>query len=139
MIFSLCALFIWGGPVYEQVLHRWSPALRGWQMFSGQGLGVLQARWFAANADGTRELLDRYAILAPGEPLPLRPERRLKDEDAALRVARQLCKSLGPGADVRLELQSSTRKGWKTVIDGTTNECTRPKQRAAAAPPAADR
>ncbi|MES2642825.1 MAG: hypothetical protein V4850_25300 [Myxococcota bacterium] len=127
VVFSLCALFIWGGPIYEQVLHRWSPALRGWQMFSGQGLGVLQARFVAVHADGTREQLDRYAILAPGEPLPRRVERRLKNEDAAHRVARTLCTSLGADVDVRVELRRSTRKGWTTVLDGTTNECPKPR------------
>ncbi|MDP2307205.1 MAG: hypothetical protein Q8P18_14360 [Pseudomonadota bacterium] len=121
---------IWGGPLCEQVLRVHSPALRGWQMFSGQGLGVLQARFFVVREGGAYEPLDRYALSARGAPLPPRADRRIKDEEAAHKIARKLCPLLGPDADVRMELQSSTRFGWKTLTDGTANECTRPKQSA---------
>ncbi len=129
--FLAFALFIVAGPIGEQTFRVRHPVLRGWQMFGTEGLDATQARFFTIGAGGVREDLDRYAILTPGQPLPPRKDRRIADVPAARRIARTLCRRLGAGADVRVELTTATRRGWTIAEDGATNECTRLSERGA--------
>ncbi len=95
---------------------------RAWDMFSGFGLAATQVAFVQALPDGTKEPIDRYDLLATNEH-----ERaalaHVKDKDAALAIARRLCRHLGPTADVRVRLDVATRAGWHRVLRETDNQC----------------
>lgn len=113
-----CALYLWGAPFARQVLGVRHPAVRSWQMFSGTGLDVTQARYVAVRADGA-VFVDPVAagVIAPP------PRGRFLTRRDARDLAEALCRRMGPGADVRLTFREATRKGWRVKESGRVNRC----------------
>lgn len=113
-----CVLYVWGAPLLRQVGGVRHPVLRGWQMFSGAGLDVTQARYVGVRADGA-VFVDPVAagVAEPGR------RGRFQTYGDAREVAEALCGRLGPGADVRLAFREATRKGWRVKERGRVNLC----------------
>jgi hypothetical protein len=126
--FVVVLAWIVGAPLYRQVLAGSNAHARAWVMYSGIGLGVVDARFYERRPDGTRRPLDRFRDLEVGRPV--RPAaRRLVGQRATLEIARRLCRRLGKDADVRVVARRATREGWLLDYDGEENLCTAPRPR----------
>jgi hypothetical protein len=126
--FVLALVWIVGPPFYRQILHGKNKHARAWVMFSGIGIGAVDARFYAQLPDGTRRELDRFAELGSKRPVSAR-KRRIRGEQATWGIARQLCRKLGDGADVRVVARRGTRDGWVVDDDGESNVCAAPPPR----------
>jgi hypothetical protein len=123
--FVALAAFIVGAPVYRQLLGGKNRHLRAWVMFSGIGLGAVEARFSIRRPDGTLEPIDRFA--ARGQKAPDDPRRRrIKGARETWNEARRICRASSGSPDVRVEARRATRDGWVVDFDGTTNLCTEP-------------
>lgn len=130
--FVLVLAWMIGPPFYRQILHGKNKHARAWVMFSGIGLGVVDARFYAQLPDGTRRELDRFEELGGKRPKSV-SKRRIRGQQAVWGIARQLCRRLGDEADVRVVARRGTREGWVVDYDGESNICTtasprRPRQ-----------
>jgi hypothetical protein len=115
-------VWMWAGPMHDQVLRGRSEVLRGWQMFAGAGLATTEVHFYTRDAEGIDRTLDRYALLAPNGERP-RSLTHLKDAAAVKKVAQRLCRKLGDGADVRAGFRTATRMGWKRRLGREENLC----------------
>jgi len=112
------------GPCYRQVLGGRSHVFRSWRMFSGIGIGVVDARFAERLPDGSERRLDRFAVLGYRDPYRApRAVRRLAGRDATAELARRLCAAFGAGADVRAYSRIATAGGWEPLDDGARNLC----------------
>lgn len=120
--FTLLAL-MWGAPFMRHVVKARNPVFQGWGMFGSAGLSATQVEFRHRHADGSGDVIDRYALLVPPGEVPPRTLRRLKDVQAVRHVGRALCGALGPDAHVVAQFRIATRSGWKTVMAGEENLC----------------
>ena len=97
--------------------------LRPWVMFAGSGLDATEVRFMQRDPEGKETPLDRYALLAEGDPDAQAGLRRVKDAPAAQRIAASLCRKIGPHPDVRVYMREATRQGWKRTLRGDRNLC----------------
>lgn len=119
--------FLAGSPAYRQVFGGRNPALRPWVMFSGYGTEYCQVAFHRRGADGD-ERVDRLAVLGQDAVWDApRDVRRLKSEKEVRRQARQLCKALAPGTDLRADARCATRQGWRSVMAREEDLCRRPR------------
>ena len=61
--FLVIAAFMIAGPIAEQAFGLRTAMLRSWTMFSGIGLGVIDASFAIRQPDGSLVPLDRFAML----------------------------------------------------------------------------
>lgn len=121
-VFGLVTAFVWSAPAYVQLFHgpiRW---LRPWAMFSGAGLDATEVRFVERLPDGSDRPLDRYELLAT-TPAQRAALAKVRDEAAARKLGRRMCKAIGEGADVRAYMRIATRQGWKRVLRAKENLC----------------
>ena len=121
-VFVLILAWIVGAPFYRQILGGKNKHARPWVMFSGISVGAMDAKFYEQQADGTRRKLDRYEALGAERPKNPR-KRRLKGKHGAWGIARQLCRRLGPDADIRAVVRRATKDGWVLDYDGEENMC----------------
>jgi hypothetical protein len=116
-VLAVVSLYLVSGVVLRQGLGarlgRSASIFPVWQMFSGSGLGLSQVRYFEQDqADGRREI-DRYETMGVERLDQPRGVWRVHGTDGARRLGKKLCRALGPGARVELELRTGTRRGWR--------------------------
>jgi len=127
LVFAILFLWMAAGPFLSQVLdvrHELTRYVRVWSMFSGRGIGFVEARFFQKMPDGSERDLDRFELL--GFPEPRRAPAwlwRIPSAGRARSIAVQLCAKLEPGADVRTVIRRATSQGWVAQFDGSNNWC----------------
>jgi hypothetical protein len=133
--FFACAAFIVLAPGYRQFVEAAPPYTIRWEMFSGIATDLFEVSYATLAADGTRVPLDRFSTLGFPEPSQApRNVRTIKQEAEAWNIARALCRTLGPGKPVFMQLRDATRRGWKLVEDGSQDVCQRSAQPVRAKP-----
>ena len=127
VVFAGLVFWMAAGPFYYQVLGRRGGIahyVRPWVMFSLRGIKFVEARFLQKMPDGTLKELNRFALLGYPDrakaPLGL---RRIPNQDRTLHIAKKLCASLGPGADVRIVSRFATTRGWRRQYRGTERIC----------------
>jgi len=119
-VFLAILAFMVGGPLAEQVFGLRSVVLRSWTMFSGMGLGVIDASFAIRQADGAFVPLDRFATL---DASPDGKLKRIESRDELASVIKRLCMAAGQGADIRASARQATRDGWRIVWTDSQNAC----------------
>lgn len=119
-VFIAIALFMLAGPVVEQVLGTRSTFWRSWTMFSGIGLGLVDASFQTRQSDGTLLPLDRFATLDAQRD---RKVRRIVGADELTKLIQRLCQALGPEADLRVKARVAMRQGWQIIRTEDRNAC----------------
>ena len=118
--FLVIAAFMIAGPVAEQAFGLRTPLLRSWTMFSGIGLGVIDASFAIRQPDGSLVPLDRFAMLGASHDGKL---KRIEDRDELASIIMRLCEAAGQGADIRVSARQGTRDGWRVVHTDAANAC----------------
>ena len=118
-----------GGPVLRQGLgvdHLAGAPTRllpRWAMFGSVGFGLTQVRFWRIDAAGQPQDVDASAALGLSFLDQPRGVWRLHGKADALRLGDRLCRTLGPGTDLRVYARTATRNGWKREAKGTRNLC----------------
>ena len=135
MLVVIAALL--AGPIGAQFLGIRSTWLRGWRMFAGQGLGMVQLDGEVWLRDGTRRAL---RVTDLGEVRPRAPKSRLVEpgrEDAALR---DVCRRVEGAKSVIARTRVAVREGWTAWVSRKRVDCpakrTKGDQRSSGPPPA---
>jgi hypothetical protein len=121
-VFAVALAFIVGAPLCRQFLGVKTHHLRAWIMFSGIGLGAMDVRFYERRPDGSESELDPFRVLGQKRPEKIH-DQRLRGEQAVVRVARRICRRLGPGTDLRARGRRATQKGWVREFRGEQNLC----------------
>jgi hypothetical protein len=130
--FAALALAITLGPASRQVFRGEGRLLRSWRMFSGPGLGLIDARFALRGADGSEAPLDRYAVLGLDVPRAAPASvRRPRGPGEFYALVRRLCARLPPGADLRARVRVAVRSGWRPLDLGDRSLCAPPDPSAA--------
>lgn len=120
MVFLAIALFILAGPMVEQVFGQRTAFWRSWTMFSGIGIGLIDASFSVRQADGSLTPIDRFATLDERRNGKL---RRIETSEELSSIIARLCASLGAGAELRVKARQATRDGWRIIHPGEQNAC----------------
>jgi len=120
VLFMAIAAFMVTGPVIEQGFGARTAFWRSWTMFSGIGLGVIDASFAIRQPDGSLVPLDRFAMLGASHDGKL---KRIEDRDELASIIMRLCEAAGQGADIRVSARQGTRDGWRIVHTDTANAC----------------
>ena len=118
--FLAIAAFMFAGPMLEQIFGARTAFWRSWTMFSGIGIGLVDASFASPRPDGTLSPIDRFVLLGA------KPEGRLKrieSQDELTTIIARLCTALGPGADLRVKARQATTSGWKPLRWDDKNAC----------------
>lgn len=120
IIFMAIAAFMLAGPVIEQLVGTRTVFWRSWTMFSGIGIGLVDATFSSRQPDGSLMPIDRFAVLDERRNGKL---RRIETTEELTSIIAQLCASLGAGADLRVKARQATREGWRIINMGEQNAC----------------
>ena len=120
VLYMAIAAFMVTGPVIEQGFGARTAFWRSWTMFSGIGLGVIDASFAIRQPDGSLVPLDRFAMLGASHDGKL---KRIEDRDELASIIMRLCEAAGQGADIRVSARQGTRDGWRIVHTDTANAC----------------
>jgi hypothetical protein len=118
--FLFIAAFMVAGPIAEQAFGLRTALLRSWTMFSGIGLGVIDASFAIRQPDGSLAPLDRFEMLGASRDGKL---RRIEDRAELASIIERLCAAAGQEADIRVSARQGTRDGWRVVHTDTANAC----------------
>ena len=125
--FAAIALFVAFAPAWGQVFGGRGRLLRSWRMFADPGRGLVDARFALRLADGSDRPVDRYAVLGLDPPRTAPSAvRRPRGRDEFYALAHELCRRLGPGADLRADARVAVRAGWRPIGLGERNLCLSP-------------
>jgi hypothetical protein len=116
-IFIIIATFMLAGPVIEQFVGTRTVFWRSWTMFSGIGIGLIDASF---SVPGSLTPVDRFAALDERRNGKL---RRIETTEELTAIIRRLCAALGAGADLRVKARQATRDGWRVINTGEQNAC----------------
>lgn len=121
----VAVLLLWMtvGAVVRQGFGVESPALPAWHMYRTFGTGLLDIRM--TRVDGGRtERVDRLAALGyPDWREAPRGVRWVRDPAVLDGQIAEVCETLGPGVDLRVEARLSRVAGWRVLRDGRANAC----------------
>lgn len=93
-------------------------------MFSGIALDLFEVTFETLDVDGKRVPVDRFSLLGYAEPERApRNVRTLKTRNEVWVLAKRMCTQLGPKASLYARLRDATRRGWKTLEDGSIDFC----------------
>lgn len=113
---AFCSIvaFMVTGPIYRQVLGGEGRHFRSWVMFSGIGVGVIDARYYLVDADKPDKQLNHLEILDGEYVRSGRSNVWLtkRSTGGPASVVRMLCRKLAPGASIRVSSRVATRRGW---------------------------
>jgi hypothetical protein len=113
------------GPIGPQVFDVGDPWLPRWAMFSTFGQDICAVAYWRQAPGGTRERLDRYALLGEESRWKARKSvRKVTDVAGGLSLGRRLCQALGEGADVRMRLRCREGTAWAELVSPEQNACT---------------
>ena len=125
----LTSLLVFGtwmlvGPLWRQVLgHRpdfWFPK---WTMFTSYGKDVCKVEYHAG-AGLKSPKIDVFEVLGYEQPWDMpRNYWRLKSQNSVNQLGRRLCRTMGPGAEVRANVWCGHSTGWKRKDKATVNLC----------------
>lgn len=121
--FVFLAAIVLAGPSHLRLLAPRAP-LHGWAMYRDLADGFIDAQFFRREPGGALAPIDPVRALPrerPGAPTP----RRIRGRGQLLTLARALCRSLGPGADLRVIARRATPDGWVPEADGADDLCLR--------------
>lgn len=130
LLFGAALVGILAGPGRLGGTTTRSP-LRGWAMYGDLAIGLVDARWVQV-AGGREAPLEPAAVLAGGAQGAA--GRRLVGRGPFLGLGRQLCRALGPGAEVRAYARIATPRGWEVLEAGERDHCGRGPAGAGAGP-----
>ena len=141
-VFLMFAAFMTAGPFYSQLLGGNRVLFRSWTMFSGSGVGTIDARFTHVLDDGTEIVLNRHELLAE----MYRQQKKKRREGwfyrnwpkwksspgvfwlvhvrngGSVLHARRLCEVVGSGS-IRIDSRIARRRGWVPALDGKVIEC----------------
>lgn len=120
ILFLAIAVFLLAGPMIEQVFGQRTAFWRSWTMFSGIGIGLVDASFAIPQPDGSLKPVDRFATLDEKRNGKL---RRIETSEELMSIIARLCASLGAGADLRVKARQATRDGWRVINPGEQNAC----------------
>ncbi|MBK1865871.1 hypothetical protein [Taklimakanibacter albus] len=120
LAFLAIAVFMLAGPVIEQFAGTRTVFWRSWTMFSGIGIGLVDASFSVRQPDGTSAPIDRFAVLGERRNGKL---RRIETSEELTSIIERLCAALGSGADLRVKARQATRDGWRIINTGEQNAC----------------
>jgi hypothetical protein len=118
--FLVIAAFMIAGPAAEQIFGLRTAFLRSWTMFSGIGLGVIDASFAIRQPDASLAPLDRFAMLGAPRNGKL---KHIETRDELASIIKRLCAAAGQGADIRVSARQGTSDGWRVVHTDTANAC----------------
>jgi hypothetical protein len=111
-VFFIIVFWMCFGPIYTQLFGRENVLFRHWVMFSGIGIGVVDAAFY--DASGTR--LDYARSL--GYP---RSFKLMQVSDQTIfRIGQKLCADDG---DIRASARIATPSGWETLVGDSQIIC----------------
>ena len=117
VMFLAIAAFILAGPVIEQFAGTRTVFWRSWTMFSGIGIGLIDASF---SVPGSLMPIDRFAALDERRNGKL---RRIETTEELTVIVQRLCAALGQGAYLRVKARQATRDGWRVINTGEQNAC----------------
>jgi hypothetical protein len=120
IIFMTVAAFMLAGPVSEQLAGTRTVFWRSWTMFSGIGIGLIDASFSVRPPDGGLMPIDRFVALGERRNGKL---RRIETSEELTSIVERLCAALGSGADLRVQARQATRDGWRIITMGEQNAC----------------
>lgn len=120
VIFMAVAAFMLAGPVIEQLVGTRTVFWRSWTMFSGIGIGLIDASFSVRQPEGSLMSVDRFVTLDERRNGKL---RRIETPEELTAIIERLCASLGAGADLRVKARQATRDGWRSLNMGEQNAC----------------
>jgi len=120
LAFLAIVAFMLAGPVIEQFAGTRTVFWRSWTMFSGIGIGLVDASFSVRQPDGTSAPIDRFAVLDERRNGKL---RRIETSEELTSIIEQLCAALGSGADLRVKARQATRDGWRVINTREQNAC----------------
>ena len=128
VVFVLAATFLFGGPLYKQVLHGKWKGVRGWTRYSHKGSKICLVRYHELLEGGERRQLSRIKLLGLDELRTEKrrwrhPARELNSRDDALKAGEQLCRKLGPDARVGFSMVCPRDKRWKVIEEDSGDIC----------------
>ena len=136
--FFVLAAWIFGGPVYKQVLGGKSKWIRPWVMFSGKGIGVVKARFEKVDRKGRHRKVDLAKLFDAPPPFATfddKPDKRVWMIHSRAQwnsLVHKICRKLGRRGDLRATAYIGRKAGWLPLADEDTNLCS-PEARKAAA------
>jgi hypothetical protein len=121
--FAVLATVILLGPVYGHFLASGSHRYLGWKMFSRKATDFCAVAYWTPTADGGRRPLDRFESL--GYPRDRAPADlwKVRDLRAAQVIGAKMCRRLGGGVDVRVDVRCATAEGWVDAAAGEATLC----------------
>ncbi len=122
LMFAALGFFIAWGPFYRHILKGRSPIFREWQMYSGIGIGLYDARYYLQTPSGPQRI-NRPALLKKSLYPQERYKRLIMNPAMLQKNNREICQAFRSSVDVRLFARVATLKGWKTVSQGGKNIC----------------
>jgi hypothetical protein len=127
LFFVSAVIFMFLGPMLNQVFQLRISYLRTWAMFSGNSRNVCKIRYTSINSKAEQVRLDRYGLLGFKKtldaPLNFRLVRNLAQAE---NIGKQLCASLGPNPSVYLHAKcEKVFFGWNYVAKGDVNLCSK--------------
>ncbi|TPV94259.1 MAG: hypothetical protein B7733_16265 [Myxococcales bacterium FL481] len=127
VVFLLLTSWMMAGPFFRHELQSHNPHLPKWRMFRGKGTGIVDARFYIENDDGTRERIDRFATMGVDNVFGLSHLKRLIRSKRELATqTRRLCRRLGPGTKLYVVARQGRADGWREIDDGTSDRCSKP-------------
>jgi hypothetical protein len=111
------AAFMLAGPVIEQFVGTRTAFWRSWTMFSGIGIGLIDASF---SVPGSLTPVDRFAALDERRNGKL---RRIETTEELMAIIQRLCAAFGEGAELRVKARQATRDGWRVINTGEQNAC----------------
>jgi len=97
------------GPLAAQLLGIRSPWLRGWRMFAGQGLGIVQLDGEVRLSDGTRRPL---AVTDLRDVKARSPKSKLVEAGRERAALRDVCRRVPEAMKVTARKRTAVREGW---------------------------
>ena len=116
------AVFILFGPFYRQVLGGDNRLFRQWQMYGGNGMGMVSFE-FERKLDGEWQAFDYLETLRGSFEIPQHRPFKFKQVKMLGSINHQMCKSFGEYPLRLFARRADREQGWVVVADGEVVPC----------------